>query len=54
MRENPHRPARRPAITVRTFYRLRKDYGGSKMDQAVKEAQILTERRRVEYNTEES
>jgi hypothetical protein len=23
-----------PAITVRTFYRLRKDYGGLKMDQA--------------------
>jgi hypothetical protein len=34
MRENPHKPARRPAITVRTFYRLRKGYGGLKMDQA--------------------
>jgi len=34
MGENPHKPARRPAITVRTFYRLRKDYGGLKMDQA--------------------
>jgi putative transposase len=68
-------------ITMQTFYRWRKEYGGLKMDQAkrlkelekengklkrlvaelsldkqifysLKEAQILTERWRVEYNTE--
>jgi putative transposase len=30
----PHKPARKPAITVQTFYRWRKEYGGLKMDQA--------------------